>query len=33
MVTGTLIAPVITHVLINAVNLLRISTKYRTWKE
>ncbi len=33
MVTGTLIAPVITHILVNGVNLLRISGKYRTWKE
>jgi len=33
MVTGTLIAPVITHVLINAINLLRISRRYRVWKE
>jgi membrane protease YdiL (CAAX protease family) len=31
--TGGLIAPVLTHVIVNAVNLLRISSKYRVWRE
>jgi hypothetical protein len=31
--TGTLIAPVITHVLVNMVNMIRITRKYRTWRE
>ncbi len=33
MWTGTLVAPVATHIIVNAVNLLRISRKYRVWKE
>jgi hypothetical protein len=32
-VTGGLIAPIITHVTVNAVNLWRITTKYRNWSE
>ncbi len=31
--TGTLLAPAITHVLVNLVNLFRITRKYRVWKE
>lgn len=33
LVTGTLLAPVITHVVVNAVNLLRITARHRVWKE
>jgi len=33
MWTGTLIAPTLTHVMANAVNMLRITRKYREWKE
>jgi len=31
--TGSLIAPVATHVVVNGVNLFRLARKYRTWKE
>lgn len=31
--TGSLIAPVVTHAAVNGVNLLRLSRKYRVWKE
>jgi membrane protease YdiL (CAAX protease family) len=31
--TGSVLAPAITHALINAVNLLRITRRYRTWIE
>jgi len=31
--TGSLIAPVVTHVVVNGVNLSRLARKYRTWKE
>ena len=32
-VTGGLIAPIITHVTVNAVNLWRITSRYRVWRE
>jgi membrane protease YdiL (CAAX protease family) len=31
--TGSLIAPVVTHVAVNGVNLFRLARKYRVWKE
>ncbi|MBI2930896.1 MAG: CPBP family intramembrane metalloprotease [Planctomycetes bacterium] len=33
LLTGTVVAPVITHVMVNLVNLIRISRKYRIWRE
>ena len=31
--TNSLVAPVVTHVAVNAVNLFRIARRYRVWKE
>ena len=31
--TGSLVAPVVTHAVVNGVNLYRLAGKYRTWKE
>lgn len=31
--TGTLIAPALTHAVVNAVNLVRLTRKYRIWNE
>lgn len=33
MWTGTLIAPILTHAVINSVNLIRLTRKYRVWSE
>lgn len=32
-ITGTVVAPAITHAFVNLVNLFRITRKYRAWKE
>ncbi|HEU4338873.1 MAG TPA: CPBP family glutamic-type intramembrane protease [Planctomycetota bacterium] len=31
--TGSLIAPAVTHAAVNGVNLLRLRSRYRVWKE
>ncbi|HEY3226615.1 MAG TPA: CPBP family intramembrane glutamic endopeptidase [Planctomycetota bacterium] len=33
MWTGSLVAPAVTHAVVNGVNLFRLANKYRVWKE